>query len=214
MKFIDPALEEYSISKSTLPSALADELEQYTKENVAIPQMLVGKLEASFLGFLVRSLGVKNVLEFGTYTGYSALNFAENLPSDGKVITLDINPETTKLAQNFWDKSPDGNKIQSILGSGIESLKHLRENKFDLVFIDADKTNYMSYLKKSLKLLSEKGVVVLDNMLWSGNILKDNQDESTEALKEVNSFIKNSPDLYGTLLPIRDGMFLVMKINN
>lgn len=214
MNFIDEKIHDYSINHSSKPSALADELEKYTKENVPVPQMIVGRLEASFLGFLVKSLGAKDVLEFGTYTGYSALCFAENLPSDGSVTTLDINPQTTEIAKSFWDRSPVGDKINSLVGPALASLQNLKEKKFDLIFIDADKTNYMNYLKASLDLLSDKGVVVLDNMLWSGHVLNENQDEETEALKAVNEFIKNNHELYGTLLPVRDGMFLVKKVTS
>jgi caffeoyl-CoA O-methyltransferase len=210
MKFIDEKLEQYCVSYSTTPSALCDELEVYTKKNVEMSQMLTGRMEASLLGFLIRSTGAKTILEFGTYTGYSALAMAEQLPIDGKIYTCDIDPVNTKIAQSFWDRSEHGKKIQSMLGPGLESMTKINGN-IDLVFIDADKTNYLNYLKESLKLLSPKGVVAIDNVLWSGKVLEKASDDSTKAIQEVNAFIKSQDNLYGTLLPVRDGLFLVLK---
>lgn len=210
--FTPKEIENYCISKSFKPSLILNELETFTRSNVEMSQMLIGPLEGSVLGFLIRLNSSKRVLEFGTYTGYSALTMAENLPEDGEVFTLDINPETVEIGKKYWDQSPHGKKIQSLIGPAIDSLKKI-EGKIDLIFIDADKLNYMTYLKESLKLLSPKGVIVLDNALWSGQVLVENPiEDSTKALKEVNDFVASNDNLYGTLLPIRDGMFLIQKI--
>lgn len=205
-------IEAYCIQVSNRPSEVCDALEEHTRENVPMSQMLVGKLEASLLSFLIRLNKAKRVLEFGTYTGYSALAMAENLPEDGEVVTLDINPETVDLAKSYWDKSTHGKKIKSILGPASESLQQLK-GPFDLVFIDADKTGYMNYLKGSLPMLSDKGVIVLDNALWSGNVLEGDHEVSkdTEALREVNNWVASQKNLFSTLLPVRDGMFLIQK---
>ena len=211
MKFISEEIENYSISKSNKPSIVCDEIQTYTKENVDMSQMLIGQMEASFLGFLIRSHKVKTVVEFGTYTGYSALAMAENLPTDGKVYTFDIDAENGKIAQSFWDKSSHGNKIQQIIGPALESISKI-EDKIDLAFIDADKVNYTNYLNACLERLSENGIIVIDNVLWSGSVLKESDQESTQAIQAVNDYIANRDDLYGTLLPIRDGMFLIQKI--
>lgn len=222
MKFIDERIENYSVEKSEKPSAAVEAIETYTRANVHGSQMLIGKLEASLLGFLLRSIQAKNVLELGTFTGYSALAMAENLPDDGKLITIDISETTVQLAKQFWAKSSHGKKIESRLGPGIQVLQSMHKEtpnlRFDLVFIDADKRNYKSYLETTLDLLSEKGLIVIDNVLWSGRVLpaldtNDNTDEhrNTQFIRELNDYLASRTDLYCTLLPIRDGMFLVQK---
>jgi caffeoyl-CoA O-methyltransferase len=207
----DPEVNSYCISKSHRPSPLCKQLEKHTQEHIPYPQMLVGELEASILGFLIRSIQAKKILEFGTFTGYSALAMAENLPEDGEVVTLDINPETTKVAKEYWKQSLNGKKIKSILGPAVETVKNLKQ-EFDFIFIDADKVNYLSYFKICLEKLSSKGIIAIDNVLWSGQVLKENhQDENTMAIQEVNNFISKREDLYSTLLPVRDGLFLIQK---
>jgi len=168
-------------------------------------------MEGSLDWFLLRSIEAKRVLELGTYTGYSALTMAENLPADGEVITLDINESTVTLAKSFWSQSHHGHKIKSLLGSALDSLKSLN-GPFDFVFIDADKRNYIEYLKLTLPLLSSKGMIVIDNVLWDGKVLPDaeldsseHRDRNTEFIRLVNDFVANEESLYGTLLPIRDG---------
>lgn len=212
MKFIDEKLINYSIAKSNKPSQDCKNLELYTRENVDMHQMLIGELEASLLGFLIRSHNYKKVLEIGRFTGYSALAMAESLPQDGRIITLDIDEKTAKIAQDFWDKSPHGRKITQINGPAIETLSSIRET-FDLVFVDADKQSYLDYLKTTVDILNPKGMIVLDNVLWSGRVLDEkDQESSTLGIKAVNDFVAASEDLYGTLLPLRDGIFLIQKI--
>lgn len=217
MQLIDPKIEEYCLSKSTVPSGDCLKIEEHTKAYVHGANMLIGKMEASFLGFLLRSINAKRVLELGTFTGYSALAMAENLPSDGEVITIDVNEKTVELAKKFWSEAACGSKIKSVLGTGLEVIPTL-VGVFDLAFIDADKRNYLPYLKLILPRLSENGIIVIDNVLWSGRVLpeaeKDQEEEhrNTKFIREVNDFIASEKNLYGTLLPIRDGMFLIKKI--
>lgn len=215
MKLIDEQIEKYCIEKSNVPSSLCNDLELYTRENVHGAQMLIGKMEASLLGFFIRSIGAVRILELGTFTGYSALAMAEQLPANGELITLDINDKTVQLAKTYWEKSPHGTKIKSLLGPGLETLNQV-QGKFDLVFIDADKRNYLLYLEKSLELLTEKGMIVIDNVLWAGRVVEapgDSEDEhrNTKFIRELNDTIAKREDLYGTLLPLRDGMFLIKK---
>lgn len=219
MQLIDKLIEDYCISKSNIPSSDCEAIESYTKANVHGSNMLIGKMEASFLGFLLRSIAAKRVLELGTYTGYSALTMAENLPEDGEIITVDINQETVALAKDFWLKSSHGKKIQSVLGSALEVIPNL-SGEFDLVFIDADKRHYIDYLKMTLPRLSKNGMIVIDNVLWSGRVVYDSEtsgsqlhDRNTEFIKAVNDYIATDKNLYGTLLPIRDGMFLIRKLS-
>jgi caffeoyl-CoA O-methyltransferase len=219
MQLIDKLIEDYCVSKSNIPSQDCEEIEIYTRANIHGSNMLIGKMEASFLGFLLRSIGAKRVLELGTYTGYSALTMAENLSDDGQIITVDINQETVKLAKEFWQKSKHGNKIQSVLGSALEVIPTL-SGEFDLVFIDADKRHYIDYLKLTLPMLSTNGMIVIDNVLWSGRVVYDSEtsgsqlhDRNTEFIKAVNDYVATDKNLYGTLLPIRDGMFLIRKLS-
>ena len=163
---MDKNIEDYCIAKSNLPSADCDEIENYTRANVHGSGMLIGKMEASFIGFLLRSVDAKRVLELGTFTGYSALTMAENLPDDGEIFTVDINQETVKLAKEFWNKSKHGHKIKSLMGSGLDIIPTLKA-PFDFVFIDADKRNYIDYLKLTVPLLSPRGIILIDNVLWS-----------------------------------------------
>ena len=211
MLVTDSKIHEYCIQKSNRPSKTCQDLEEYTKNNVPYSQMLIGELEASLLGFLLRSIKAKNVLEFGTFTGYSALCMAENLPNDGLVVTLDINTETVGIAKRYWEDSAHGHKIQSIIGPALETVKTL-DKTFDFIFIDADKVHYLDYLKAGLKALSPKGIIAVDNVLWSGKVLdQNNQDQDTQAIQKINNFISENKDVYGTLLPVRDGIFLIQK---
>ncbi len=217
MQITDKNIEEYCISKSNLPSNDCLAIEEYTRANVHGAGMLIGKMEASFIGFLLRSIKAKRILELGTFTGYSALTMAEHIPDDGEIITVDINKETVDLAKDFWSKSEHGKKITSKLGSGLDIIPTLG-GQFDFVFIDADKRNYIDYLKLTVPMLSPNGMIVIDNVLWGGQVLpgsestgSDLRDRNTEFIRMVNDYIAESKDLYGTLMPIRDGMFLVRK---
>lgn len=219
MQMVDKKIEDYCIAKSNLPSSDCEQIENYTRANVHGAQMLIGKMEASFLGFLLRSINAKRVLELGTFTGYSALVMAENLPEDGQITTIDINEKTVSLALDFWKKSIHGKKITSLLGNGLEIIPTL-SGPYDFVFIDADKRNYIQYLKLVVPILSPQGLIVIDNVLWDGKVLPDaelnlneHRDRNAEFIRLVNDYIATEPKLYGTLLPIRDGMFLIKVVN-
>lgn len=207
-------IDEYCASKSTPVSKVCDEIEKYTVAHVPMSVMLVGPLEASFLGFLVSLTQAKRVLEIGCYTGYSALAMAERLCENGEFITIDMNPETSQIAQQFWKKSPHGSKIKLILGPALETVKSLK-GPIDLVFLDATKTEYLDYLEWTLPLLSERGVIVADNCLREGAVLNPRvSDEGTRAIRRFNDFVAGRTDLESVLLPVRDGVFLIRKINS
>lgn len=217
MQITDLKVEEYCLSKSDLPSSDCLSIEEFTRANVHGSNMLIGKMEASFMGFLLRSINAKRVLELGTYTGYSALAMSENIPSDGEVITIDINEETVNLAKEYWAKAQNGHKIKSIIGKALDVIPTL-EGEFDFIFIDNDKRNYIEYLKLLAPKLSNNGMIVIDNVLWGGKVLPDTEldmtqhrDRNVEFIRNVNDYIKDSNEFYGTLMPIRDGMFLVQK---
>lgn len=214
MKFIAPEVEQYCISKSTVPSSACRAIEEFTKKNVPYPQMLVGPMEGSLLGFLISLTQAQHILEIGTYTGYSALAMAERLPESGTVTTLDINEETSKVAHGHWDLSPHGKKIRSFISPALSTLIQLEneKKKFDLVFIDADKVNYFNYLQHALRLTHAHGLIVADNCLWSGHVLNpERHDPDTTAIRQLNDFVSQSPDLEKVLLPVRDGLFLIRK---
>jgi caffeoyl-CoA O-methyltransferase len=211
MSLVSSEIESYCEAHSDLPSEVCNEIFAYTQKNIPMPQMLSGPLVGSFIGWLLRSIQAKRVLEIGTYTGYSALYMAERLPKDGEVITLDINPETAEIAEKFWAKSPHGSKIKSILGAASTSMGALA-GTFDLIFIDADKIGYPAYLHRALLLLSPKGVIVADNCLQAGKVLnRDSKEESVRAIQSFNDMIKKDPHLEHMLLPLRDGLHLIRR---
>lgn len=215
MNLVDQRIENYCISKSNIPSSDCEAIENYTRANVHGSHMLIGKMEASIMGFLLRSIDAKRVLEFGTFTGYSALTFAENIAQDGEVITVDINEKTVQLAKDFWNKSKHGHKIKSVLGDGVKIAEEI-EGRFDFIFLDADKKSYKKYLEILLPKLTHKGMIVIDNVLWSGRVVEEIGDQeehrNTKFIQELNNYIARNTELYGTLLPVRDGMFLIKKM--
>lgn len=208
MKLAPDEIENYCLSKSTTPSANCEEIFNYTKANVEMPEMLIGPMIGSVLGFLVHSVCAERVLEIGCFTGYSALAMAERLPMDGELITLDINEETAKVAREFWAKSRHGKKIKLIVAPAIETLKTL-EGPFDFILIDADKENYPAYFERALELLSPSGIIALDNSLRGGEVLKENTDEGTKAIRALSESLAKRRDLVKVLLPVRDGLLLV-----
>ncbi|MBA2403663.1 MAG: class I SAM-dependent methyltransferase [Bdellovibrionales bacterium] len=210
MSFVPQEIEDYCIYNSTQSSQVARELMNFTRASVHGSNMLIGEMEGSVLKFLIKLGKVKTIIELGTYTGYSALIMAEALPDDGKVITIDLNPETSKIAQSFWDKSEHGKKITLMLKPGLEALAELK-GEFDFFFIDADKNNYPHYLDWALKHLSPTGVIVTDNTLWSGKVLTAGVDKQTDSIREHNEKARLLQGYTKTLLPIRDGMYLIQR---
>lgn len=209
---VNEEINQYCEKHSSRPSSLTIELATFTQKNVEYPQMLSGELVASFLGMMVKLVQAKRILEVGTYTGYSALCMAEQLPADGELITLDISKERVAVAQTYWDKSPHGKKIKSILGPAKETIAQLKPS-FDLVFIDADKPGYLDYCKAALPLLNPTGVIIADNCLWNGTVLdKFTKDTDALAIQNFNRFISENAALQKTLVPIRDGLFVIRKV--
>lgn len=209
MKFIDQEIENYCVEVSNQATEVLDELEQYTKDKVSMSQMLTGKLETSFLQFLIKSTGAKNILEIGTFTGYATLAMAYALPDDGKVITMDINDEVVAVAKEYWNKAKQDQKIESRIGRALEMIQDLDE-KFDLVFIDADKENYFNYFELVQAKLSQNGIIVVDNALWSGKVLDpSDKTPATTAIVKLNQYLKDSKEFHSTLIPVRDGILLI-----
>lgn len=204
-------IEDYAAAHSQTPSPLLDELEAHTHAHCALPQMLVGRLEGGLLKMLVRLTGARRILEIGLFTGYSALTMAEALPEGGTIVSCEINKETAAIAQSFFDRSPHGRKISLRLGPALDTLATLpKDALFDLVFVDADKENYANYYDAALPLLRPGGLLVADNVLWSGAVLDPKRD-SDRALVEFNHKVHQDPRVEHVMLTVRDGVMLVYK---
>ncbi len=204
-----PEVEAYAEAHSLSESDICRRLREETYRTMDFPQMVVGPLEGAFLKVMAMSVGAKRILEIGTFTGYSALCFAESLPEEGEVITCDIDPESAALAKRYWAGSPHGSKIQLCLAPALETLADLT-GPFDLIFIDADKANYVKYFRRALDLIAPTGVILIDNVLWSGEVLKSPPpDSNTEAIQELNRLVYAEPRVSAVLLTIRDGVFLI-----
>jgi len=212
LTLVDPKVDLYCVKNSSIPSLVCQEILDFTYQNIPMAQMVSGPLECSLIGLLLRSLGAKRVVELGTFTGYSALAMAEQLPEGGEVVTIDINADTTALANGFWSKSPHGKKIRPVVGAAEEVLRGLPKSYYDLAFLDIDKRNYPKYLQLLLALVRPSGVVVVDNTLWSGRVLDPSvRDPDTEGIRQMTAEVVAREDLYVTLVPVRDGILLVHK---
>jgi caffeoyl-CoA O-methyltransferase len=207
---VSEELDAYAANHTTPLPPLLQELQQVTRDKLGRrAEMISGAIEGCLLQVLARSVGARRILEFGTFTGFSALMMAMALPDDGQLITLDFNEETTALAQSFWDHSPDGRKIQPKIGPAIESVKSLA-GPFELVFIDADKASYKSYYDASLPLLADNGLIVVDNVIRHGRVL-DPQADDDRAVAEFNRYVTEDPRVVNVLLPVRDGISLIRR---
>ena len=206
---VDEQLEEYAERHSTPPDPLLAELAEETKATMASPQMLTGPVEGRFLELLVAASGARRVLEIGTFTGFASLSMARALPPDGRIDTLDIEPRHAEVAQRYFDRSPDGDKITLHLGPALETIDGL-EGAFDLVFIDADKENYDAYFEAVLPRLSERGLIAIDNTLWSGRVL-DPPDETTRLIAALNDKLAADERVVAVQLTVRDGITLVRR---
>ena len=208
---VDPGVEEYAEAHTSPEGDLFERLAAETHEKTTAPQMMVGRIEGRFLGVLVRSLRARRVLELGTFTGYSSISMALALPSGGRVITCDVNEETTAIARRYAEEAGVADRIDYRLGPGLETIAQL-DGPFDLVFIDADKPNYVNYYEATLPLLAEGGLIVADNTLWSGRVIDETDDEdTTQAIRAFNDHVAGDARVENVLLTVRDGMNLVWR---
>jgi caffeoyl-CoA O-methyltransferase len=211
MNFIDERVEQYAEEHSSPPRELFARLAAETHEKSESPQMMVGRIEGNFLALLVRTLRAHRVLELGTFTGYSSIAMAQALPADGSLITCDVNEETTAIARRYAQEAGVADRIDHRLGPALATLAGL-DGEFDLVFIDADKINYVSYYEATLPLLAESGLMVVDNTLWSGRVADPQEDdESVQAIRALNDRVRDDPRVDNVLLTVRDGMNLVWQ---
>ena len=183
------------------------EIIEYNNSLGDIKRMQIDPSQCYFLHLIIKISKIKDVLEIGTFTGLSALSISLALPDDGKLIALDKNEETNKVAKNFFKKANQDHKIKTIIKPALESLEELKNNKFDMVFIDADKMNYKEYYEKSLKLINKNGLIIIDNVLWHGEVAdKENLDKYTVNIREFNTYVANDKRVEQIIIPLGDGM--------
>jgi len=212
MEFISEELDTYVCNHTQKEPQWLYELNRETHLNVMQPRMLSGHFQGRVLSMLSKMIQPKDVLEIGTYTGYSALCLAEGLAEDGHIVTIDRNEELADLVQRYIAKSPYEGKIKCVIGNAMEIVPGLKR-EFDLVFIDADKQNYINYYHQTFDKVRSGGYFLFDNVLWSGKVIepvKEN-DHSTKALMELNKLIHEDERVEEVLFPIRDGLLLARK---
>ena len=184
-----------------------EEIINYNKSLGDIKRMQVDPTQCHFLHLLIKVSSIKNVLEIGTFTGLSALSISLALPDDGKLIALDKNDETNKIALSFFEKAKQSHKIKTIIKPALKSLEELKDKKFDMVFIDADKMNYKEYYEKSLRMLNQGGLIIIDNVLWHGEVVDEkNKDKFTVYIREFNKFLSEDKRVEQIIIPLGDGM--------
>ena len=207
MHFISQELEDYIEKHSEKEPDLLAALNKETYQKILLPRMLSGHFQGRVLSMLSKLIRPVNILEIGTFTGYAALCLCEGMQENGQLHTIDIKEELETIQRKYFDKSPWGSQIFQHLGEAITIIPTL-ELKFDLVFIDADKENYLNYFELILPKMNKGGIILSDNVLWSGKVLEPLQknDISTKVLLEYNELLKNDPRIETVLLPIRDGL--------
>ncbi len=208
---VAPEIEAYAQAHSMAESGVARTLREETQRTMEYAQMLVGPLEGAFLKMMAQLVEAKRVLEIGMFTGYSALCFAEALPDDGRVVTCEIDESSAALGRKHFANSPHGKKIEIRIGPALETMRELA-GPFDVIFIDADKINYLNYYRRALDLLAPTGVILIDNVLWDGEVLKQPPpDEKTAAIQELNRTVAADPGVTAVLVTIRDGVLVIRK---
>ncbi len=211
---IDEKLEKYISDHSYDLHPVQKEILNHNDNLGDIKKMQISVTQAYFFQFFIKTNSIKNILEIGTFTGYSALSMGLVTPEDGSITCLDINKETSEVAKSFFKKANLDKKIKIILGPAMNSLKKLKEDKkiFDMIFIDADKENYKNYYDLSLRLLKKNGFILIDNVLWHGDVVDSNKnDQLTNIIREFNSFIKKDDRIEKTILPLGDGVTICRK---
>ncbi len=210
--FLPEGIEDYAAAHSTPLPPLLDELVARTREETGEQaRMISGQLEGNLLQMLLFARGAKRVLEIGTFTGFSAQMMAAALPEDGTVVTCDINPKTIAIAKGFIARNPHGRKIDVREGPALETMATL-EGGFDLIFIDADKGNYTNYYEAALPLLAPRGLICVDNVLWSGGVLEPKSDDD-RAIAAFNVHVRNDPRVVAVILTVRDGLTLIRRVS-
>jgi len=209
MHFLPEKIDDYAVAHSQEEPIILQELSKETWQKVLNPRMLSGAFQGRILSVLSKLIKPKNILEIGTYTGYATLCFAEGISTDGKIITIDKNEELETLQNKYFEKSGFRKQITQFVGNAIEIIPTINE-KFDLVFIDADKSNYINYFHLIIDKMNTGGIILSDNVLWSGKVVEalDPKDLDTKVLLAYNKLMNEDPRIETVLLPIRDGLTL------
>ena len=207
--FINETVEKFAHDHTEPESNLFLRLRDETYRDMNCPQMQVGRIEGRFLKMLVRLTGARRILEIGMFTGYSALMMAEGLPEDGKIITCDVDPKAEAIARRYFSESPYGHKIEIRMGPALETAKTI-SGPLDMVFIDADKGNYSNYYEAVLPRVRPGGLIVADNVLWSGRVLHPESPDD-QAIVAFDNLVQSDPRVENVCLTVRDGMMLAWK---
>ena len=216
MDFVDKNIEKYVEALSDKESPLLKEINEYTSKNVHQPNMLSGHLQGRILSFISKVKNPKYILEIGTYTGYSALCLAEGLKDDGKLITIDRDKSLYEKVNDFFSSSDYADKIEQKIGEALKVIPEI-DLTFDLVFIDADKKNYKNYFDNVIDKLSLGGVIIVDNVLWKGKVTdlsKNQKDKIAVYMNDFNDYIKKNKKISKLILPVRDGLTIILKNEN
>lgn len=213
MDFLAKEIEAYAQKFTREEGELLAALNRETYSKIMTPRMLSGHLQGQILRMFSQVIRPRNILEIGTYTGYSALCMVDGLQKGGKLITIDVNEELTDIIQRYFQKSGKADMIELRIGNALDIIPTL-SHQFDLVFIDADKENYLNYFDLTIDKVSVGGYIIADNVLWSGKVLQDDSvlDKDTIVLKEYAKKLKASPRVETVLLPVRDGLLIARKL--
>ena len=213
MDFLPEHIEQYVSAHTELEPKLLAQLNRETWQKVLIPRMLSGHVQGRVLSMLSHMIQPKNVLEIGTYTGYSALCFCEGMTSDGELHTIDINEELKAIQDRYFEDSGYSAQIHRYIGNAREIIEEI-DREWDLVFIDADKSNYINYYEQVLPRLRKNGFIIFDNVLWSGKVAGDvsQEDEDTQTLDKLNKLLQTDGRGQNVLFPVRDGLMIVRKV--
>jgi caffeoyl-CoA O-methyltransferase len=210
---LTPALHEYLVAHGAPPDPVALALIEATAKLGPIARMQVAPEQGAFMSWLARALGAEQALEIGTFTGYSTLCLARGLPEHGRVLALDLSAEWTAIGRRHWEQAGVARKIELRIGPALDSLRALpKEPRFDLAFLDADKTGYAAYLEETLPRLRTGGVILVDNVLWGGSVVDPaRQDRDTTAIRSFNDAVARDPRLDTVMIPLSDGLTLLRK---
>ena len=212
---VNKEIEEYINNHSLMLNPIQKEIISYNESLGDIKRMQISISQCHFLHLLVKTSKIKKILEIGTFTGLSTLTMSLALPDDGSIIALDKNQKTNEIAVNFFRKAAQENKINTIIKPALESLKDLKDTKqkFDFVFIDADKENNKNYFNQSLDLIDKDGLIIIDNVLWHGEVIdKTKQDKLTVGIREFNSYVNNNERIENLIIPVGDGLSVCRKL--
>ena len=212
---ITKEIENYISNHSLELTRVQKEIISYNNSLGDIKRMQISISQCHFLHLIIKTSNIKKILEIGTFTGLSGLTMSLSLPSDGELITLDKNEERNKIASNFFKKAKQEKKIKSIIGPALESISNLKKNeqKFDLVFIDADKENYKNYYDQSLDLIEKNGLIIVDNVLWHGEVVDaKKQDKLSTVIREFNTYVNRDKRTENLIIPVGDGLTVCRKL--